>query len=52
MGRGLGGTRLNGWIRVRIDHIVANREWRVVDSRLGEDVGSDHRPMIATVRLR
>ena len=52
VGRGLGGTRLNGWIRVRIDHIVANQEWEVVDSRLGQDVGSDHLPMIATLRLR
>jgi endonuclease/exonuclease/phosphatase (EEP) superfamily protein YafD len=52
VGFGLGGTRLNGWIRARIDHVVADAEWDVLDARLGEDVGSDHLPMIATVRRR
>ena len=52
VGRGLGGTRLNGWIRARIDHILADDRWTVVNSRLGEDVGSDHLPILATVRLR
>jgi endonuclease/exonuclease/phosphatase (EEP) superfamily protein YafD len=52
VGRGFGGTRLNGWIRVRIDHIVANDDWEVVHSHVGRDVGSDHLPMMATVRLR
>jgi len=51
VGRGFGGTRLNGWIRVRIDHILVDDGWTVVDARTGEDVGSDHLPVIATIRL-
>jgi endonuclease/exonuclease/phosphatase (EEP) superfamily protein YafD len=49
-GFGLGSTRLNGWIRARIDHVLVDDEWKVVDAQPGRDVGSDHRPMI--VRLR
>ncbi len=52
MGIGLGGTRLNGWIRARIDHILLDDSWTVVRSWLGPDVGSDHRPILAEVRLR
>ena len=51
-GRGLGGTRLNGWIRARIDHIVSDHHWTVIRSWLGEDLGSDHLPILAVVRLR
>jgi endonuclease/exonuclease/phosphatase (EEP) superfamily protein YafD len=51
-GRGQGGTRMNGWIRARIDHVVANEHWKVVRSWVAKDVGSDHRPIIATLRLR
>lgn len=52
VGRGLGGTRLNGWIRARIDHVLANDHWEVTGAELGFDVGSDHLPMIAAVRPR
>jgi vancomycin resistance protein VanJ len=51
-GRGLGGTRLNGWIRVRIDHVVTDGHWAVMGSWLGEDLGSDHLPLLAEVRIR
>lgn len=51
-GSGVGGTRLNGWIRPRIDHVLVDGAWRVVDARVGRDVGSDHLPVIATLRLR
>lgn len=51
-GSGVGGTRLNGWIRVRIDHVVVDREWQVVEARPGADAGSDHLPFIATIRRR
>ena len=50
LGHGLGGTRLNGWIRARIDHILADDDWIVVGAELGRDVGSDHRPILATLR--
>jgi endonuclease/exonuclease/phosphatase (EEP) superfamily protein YafD len=52
VGFGIGGTRLNGWIRARIDHVLVDDAWVVVDARMGEDVGSDHLPMIANVRRR
>ena len=51
-GLGLGGTRVNGWIRARIDHVLVDDSWTVVDAWLGEAVGSDHLPMLARVRLR
>lgn len=50
LGHGLGGTRLNGWIRARIDHILVDDDWIVIGAELGRDVGSDHRPILATVR--
>ncbi len=52
VGRGLGGTRLNGWIRARIDHVLADSTWQVVRARVGTDVGSDHAAMIADLRPR
>jgi endonuclease/exonuclease/phosphatase (EEP) superfamily protein YafD len=52
VGHGLGGTRLNGWIRARIDHVLVDDHWIVVRSSLGGDVGSDHLPILATLRLR
>ena len=52
LGRGFGGTRLNGWIRVRIDHILADTLWVVTRSWLGQETGSDHLPMMAEVRRR
>jgi endonuclease/exonuclease/phosphatase (EEP) superfamily protein YafD len=52
VGRGLGATRLSGWVRARIDHVLVDDSWRVVEARPARDVGSDHLPMIATVRPR
>ncbi|HEV2148552.1 MAG TPA: endonuclease/exonuclease/phosphatase family protein [Longimicrobiaceae bacterium] len=46
-GRGLGFTRDNGWIRVRIDHVLAGPGWRVDLAFVGPDVGSDHWPVVA-----
>lgn len=51
-GRGFGYTRMNGWIRARIDHILVDKSLNVIRAWAGPDVGSDHKPMIATVRLR
>jgi vancomycin resistance protein VanJ len=51
-GRGFGSTRMNGWIRARIDHILVDDTWTVVRSWVGPDVGSDHKPMLAQIRLR
>ncbi len=51
-GRGLGGTRISGWIRVRIDHILVNSDWQVIGAWVKDDVGSDHLPVMAEIRLR
>ncbi|HET9984121.1 MAG TPA: endonuclease/exonuclease/phosphatase family protein [Longimicrobiales bacterium] len=48
-GRGFGYTRHNGWIHVRIDHVLAGRGWRVLRAVVGDDVGSDHRPLVVDV---
>jgi vancomycin resistance protein VanJ len=50
-GIGLGGSRVNGWIRARIDHVLADTSWTVVRAYLGPDLGSDHLPMLAELRL-
>jgi vancomycin resistance protein VanJ len=52
VGRGVGASRVEGLIRARIDHILADGSWTVVRARVAEDVGSDHLPVVATVRLR
>lgn len=51
-GRGLGATRMNGWIQARIDHVLVDEAWRVEGIEVAGDVGSDHLPVVATVRLR
>jgi endonuclease/exonuclease/phosphatase family metal-dependent hydrolase len=51
-GKGFGGTRLNGWIRVRIDHILGSEDWKILDAWLERDVGSDHLPIAAELRER
>ena len=51
-GFGIGGTRLNGWIRARIDYVMANKDWLIVRAEPGAPVGSDHLPVIARLRLR
>jgi vancomycin resistance protein VanJ len=51
-GRGFGSTRQNGWIRVRIDHVLTGPEWWTESARVWRDEGSDHRPLVADLRLR
>lgn len=46
-GFGFGFTRYNGWIRLRIDHILAGPGLRPVRAEVLPDYGSDHRPMMA-----
>jgi len=46
-GVGFGYTRLNGWIRVRIDHVLSDGAWRAVHAEVLPDYGSDHRPLLA-----
>jgi endonuclease/exonuclease/phosphatase (EEP) superfamily protein YafD len=47
VGLGLGLTRFARGYGVRIDHVLAGPGWRVRGCRVGPDVGSDHRPVIA-----
>ncbi len=45
-GLGFGFTRINGWIRVRIDHVLSDGPWRAASAVVGPDYGSDHLPLI------
>jgi endonuclease/exonuclease/phosphatase family metal-dependent hydrolase len=47
VGRGFGATRLNGWIRVRIDHVLTRGNISPVRVSLGRPLESDHLPVIA-----
>jgi endonuclease/exonuclease/phosphatase (EEP) superfamily protein YafD len=51
VGAGFGATKYNGWIRVRIDHVLTDSSWRAVRVSCWEDVGSDHRPLVADLVL-
>jgi vancomycin resistance protein VanJ len=46
-GFGFGYTWFSRYHGLRIDHILAGPDWRCLDCRVGADVGSDHRPLIA-----
>ncbi len=37
------------WMGLPIDHVLAAGDCRVVDRRVGPDIGSDHRPVVATI---
>jgi endonuclease/exonuclease/phosphatase (EEP) superfamily protein YafD len=50
-GFGFGMTRNNGWIRVRIDHVLAGPGWYVDRAVVGRDVGSDHWPLIVDLTI-
>lgn len=52
VGRGMGATRVEGIIRARIDHVLADGNWTVVRAHVAEDLGSDHLPVVARLRLR
>jgi endonuclease/exonuclease/phosphatase (EEP) superfamily protein YafD len=51
VGMGLGITKYNGWIRIRIDHVLTNDAWRPARVQGWPDVGSDHRALVADLRL-
>ncbi len=50
-GLGLGMTKYNGWIRVRIDHVLSGPGWHTDKVAIGPDLGSDHRPVIVDLTL-
>jgi endonuclease/exonuclease/phosphatase (EEP) superfamily protein YafD len=50
-GLGFGMTRQNGWIRVRIDHVLTGKGWYADHAVVGPDLGSDHLPVIVDLTL-
>ncbi len=36
---------------IRLDHLLVSQNWRVVETRLGDDIGSDHLPTVARLVL-
>jgi endonuclease/exonuclease/phosphatase (EEP) superfamily protein YafD len=50
-GFGFGMTKFNGWIRVRIDHVLSGPGWYTDRVAVGADVGSDHRPLVVDLTL-
>jgi endonuclease/exonuclease/phosphatase (EEP) superfamily protein YafD len=47
-GWGYGWTKFTRWWGIRIDHILFDRSrWEIVEAKVGDDLGSDHRPVIA-----
>lgn len=50
-GRGFGWTKDNGWIRVRIDHVLMGPGWRARRITTARDnAGSDHHPVIVDLQ--
>jgi endonuclease/exonuclease/phosphatase (EEP) superfamily protein YafD len=45
-GNGFGYTKYTRWHGVRIDHVLTDQRWKIVRAYVGDDVGSDHRPLI------
>ncbi len=41
-------TRFHG---VRIDHVLAERQWQIRTAEVGPDLGGDHRPVIVELQL-
>ena len=52
VGRGYGFTYPSRWPWIRIDDVLAGPGWTVTRCRVGPDMGSDHRPVIAEVVIR
>ena len=51
-GNGWGFTRINGWIQVRIDHVLLDDQLKAVGAHVGADWGSDHLPYMAEVQRK
>jgi vancomycin resistance protein VanJ len=48
-GLGFGDTKNAGYFRMRIDHVLVSRDWRVRNAWVGPNLGGDHRPVIADI---
>jgi vancomycin resistance protein VanJ len=51
-GVGFGITKHNGWIGVRIDHVLVSDDWHVDRASVGSETYSDHRPLMVDLTLR
>jgi vancomycin resistance protein VanJ len=51
VGVGFGMTKRNGWISVRIDHVLTGEGWYADHVEIGPDLGSDHLPLIVDLTL-
>ena len=51
-GLGYGQTKFTRFFGVRIDHVLASREWQVLSARVGPNLGGDHRPVLVDLQLR
>lgn len=49
-GLGFGSTKHTGWHKLRIDHILCNQDWRVLNAHIGPNIGGDHRPVVTTLQ--
>lgn len=47
----LGYTKHTRWHGARIDHILCDAQWEVVNSFVGPDFGGDHHPLVADLVL-
>lgn len=50
-GIGWGATFFSRWHGVRIDHVLASGDFQAVECWVADDVGSAHRPVIATLQF-
>jgi vancomycin resistance protein VanJ len=51
-GCGWGATKVTRFHSVRIDHVLGSAPWQFSRCKVGPDVGSDHRPVIADLEFR
>lgn len=50
-GFGFGFTKHTRFLNIRIDHILTDKKFTVLEAKIGGDVGSDHSPILATLVL-
>jgi endonuclease/exonuclease/phosphatase family metal-dependent hydrolase len=51
-GLGFCQTKFTSRFGARIDHILANHDWEILSARVGPQIGGDHRPVVADLRLK
>jgi vancomycin resistance protein VanJ len=51
-GHGLGHTKETRWHGIRIDHVLLGPGWSCLGTHVADDLGGDHRPMVADLAWR